>query len=343
MKTMAEPLVSVVIPTRQRRAALERALRSFEAQTAAPESFEVVVAVDGSTDGTQEMLEAMDPPYPLRAVRGRGVGRAAACNEAISAARGDVLIILDDDMQVSPAFVERHASNHPAGSRFCVMGAAPVRLDGSSPLAARYVQAKFAAHLARLGEPSHLNAPRSFYSGNSSVRAEVMREVGGFDEGFTVYGNEDVDLALRLRAAAVELRYDPEALAHQEYGKGLRELGADTVAKGRTSVELARAHPEVFGELRLAQPWDASRPWLAARSILLRVARLAPRSSAVIFRGAAVAERLGAWRLEAFYRVLLDYAYWTGVGSELQPSDEGELATLAADLRRGPLNLLLQR
>ena len=340
---MADPLVSVVIPTRQRRAALERALHSFSRQTASPASFEVVVAVDGSTDGTQEMLAAMEPSFALRPVPGPGAGRAAACNAAIAEARGDVLIILDDDMQVTSTFVEQHASNHPPGSRRCVMGAVPVRLDESSPLAARYVQAKFASHLARLGEPDHLNAPRSFFSGNSSLRAEVMREIGGFDETFTAYGNEDVDLALRLRAAGVELRYDPAALANQEYGKDLRELCADTLAKGATSVGLARAHPEVFGALRLAQPWDASRPWLAARSLLLRAARWLPSTTTAIFGFAAIAERLGAWRQPLFYRVLLDYAYWTGVSAELQPADEGDLAALATHLRRGPFNLLLQR
>ena len=340
---MAETAVSIVIPTRQRRAALERALESLATQTAGPESYEVVVAVDGSTDGTVEMLETMETPYPLRAVPGPGAGRAAACNKAIAEAQGEVLIILDDDMQAVASFVEQHASNHPPGSRLCVMGAAPVRLDESSPLAARYVEAKFAAHMARLGEPEHLNAPRSFYSGNASLRADVMREVGGFDESFTAYGNEDVDLALRLRGAGVELRYDPDAVAHQEYDKPLRGLCADTVAKGRTSVVLARAHPEVFGALRLAEPADASRPWLAARSLLLRLTGWLPATSGAVFRLAAVAERLGAWRQPLFYRALLDYAYWTGVWAELQPAEDGELGELAAHLRRGPLDLLLQR
>ena len=55
------PPVSVIVPTRQRRDSLRRALDSLGAQ--APEvEFEVVVAVDGSTDGTVEMLEAFEGP-----------------------------------------------------------------------------------------------------------------------------------------------------------------------------------------------------------------------------------------------------------------------------------------
>ena len=183
-----------------------------------------------------------------------------------------------------------------AGSRRCVLGAVPVELDARSPHAARYVKEKFDLHLARLADPEHLARPRSFYTGNASLRTEVMREVGGFDESFGIYGNEDVELALRLRTAGVELGYDPEALAYQEYGKELAGLQRDTLAKGRTTVLLARSHPEVFGDLRLAEPRrQSSRPWLAARAALLAATRRLPATRRAVFalcRGARAARLL---------------------------------------------------
>ncbi|MEK6276812.1 MAG: glycosyltransferase [Actinomycetota bacterium] len=336
------PRMSVIIPTYQRRAALRRALLSLSRQTVAADSYEVIVSVDGSTDGTSEMLADFDAPYALRTIAGAKRGRAAACNAAIALAHGEVLIVLDDDMQVVPDFVERHRRHHPRGSRLCVLGAVPVELNGSSPRAARYVQAKFDTHLARLAQPDHLNLPRSFYTGNASLGADLLREIGGFDESFTSYGNEDVELALRLRAAGVTLRYDPEALARQEYGKDLRGLARDTLAKGGTTVLLARAHPEVFGALRLAAPRDNSRPWLAARAILLWLTRRWGGVAAAVFALAALAEGLGLWRQPLFYRAVLDYAFWAGVDNEIRDStDEGELARLAAELHRGPIDLLL--
>jgi GT2 family glycosyltransferase len=332
----------VIIPTYQRSDALRRALLSLAKQTVDADSYEVIVSVDGSTDGTLQMLAAFDAPYVLRTVDGAQRGRAAACNAAVARARGGVLIILDDDMQVEPDFVERHRRHHPRGSRLCVLGAVPVELNGSSPRAARYVQSKFDAHMARLGREDHLYLPRSFYTGNASLRAEVLREVGGFDESFGPYGNEDVELALRLRAARVKLRYDPEALAHQEYGKDLRGLARDTVAKGGTAVLLARAHPQHFGALQLAAPRDSSRPWLAARALLLWLTRRWGWMTAAVFALAALLERLGLWRQPLFYRAALDYAFWAGVDAELRDStDQGELAWLAAELHRGPIDLLL--
>ncbi len=336
------PRVSVIIPTYQRRIALRRALLSLSRQTVAVDSYEVIVAVDGSTDGTSKMLDAFQAPYALRAVAGAQRGRATACNAALAVARGDVLIILDDDMQVVPDFVERHRRHHRRGSRMCVLGAVPVELNGSSPYAARYVQAKFDAHLSRLEQTDHLYLPRSFYTGNASLRAEVLREVGGFDESFTLYGNEDVELALRLRAAGVRLRYDPEALARQEYGKDLRGLARDTLAKGSTTVLLARNHPDTFDALRLAAPRDSSRPWLAGRAVLLWLTRRWAGVAAAVFGLAALLERVGLWRQPLFYRATLDYAFWTGVDAELRDDiNEGELARLAAELHRGPIDLLL--
>lgn len=335
---------SVVIPTHQRREALRTALESLARQTADPASYEVVVSVDASTDGTVEMLEGLDFPYDLRWVSPQGRGRAAACNAAVAAARGEVTIVLDDDMRVVPEFVERHRSHHPPGSRRCVLGAVPVELGEGSTHAARYVKHKFDLHLSRLSDPEHLARTRSFYTGNASLRTETMREVGGFDESFGIYGNEDVELALRLRKAGVELGYDPDALAWQEYGKDLRGLQRDTLAKGRTTVLLARSHPEVFDELRLAEPYEASRPWLAVRAVLLRATRRLPATAGFVFALASLLERAGFRRSPLFYRPVLDYAFWAGVDAALRESDdEGELSKLSGELKRGPIDLLLHR
>ncbi|HEV2859346.1 MAG TPA: glycosyltransferase [Solirubrobacterales bacterium] len=342
---MAEaPAVSVLIPTHQRREVLRAALESLASQSVAADSYEVVVATDACTDGTQEMIDGLEVPYALRRVEPQGRGRSAAVNAALAAAKGEIAIILDDDMRVAPEFVAHHRSHHPPGSRRCVLGAVPVELEEGSTHAARYVKARFDLHLSRLADPAHLALPRSFFTGNASLRVEVLREVGGFDESFGIYGNEDVELSLRLREAGVELDYDPEAFAYQGYDKDLGGLQRDSLQKGRTAVQLARSHPDVFGDLRLADPDDASRPWLALRAILLGATRRVAGTSAAVFVLASLLERAGLWRLPLFYRPVLDYAFWAGVDAALRESnDEGELSKLASELKRGPIDLLLHR
>jgi glycosyltransferase involved in cell wall biosynthesis len=335
--------VSVIVPTHQRYAALRRLLESLTEQTVPAGSFEVIVSVDGSTDGTVEMLAGFEAPFPLRTLAWPQRGRAAARNAAVDEARGEIVILVDDDMQVVPEFVERHLAHHPPGSRLCVLGAVPIEVNGASTRAARYAQAKFDDHLERLADPAHLELPQSFYTGNTSLRAEVLREVGGFDEAFTRYGNEDVELSLRLRAAGVSLRYDPRALARQEYGKDLTGLLRDAIAIGSTETLLARKHPDVIAALGLANPNDHSRPWLAARAILLSLTRRWARTSSLVFGFAAILERLGLWRQPLFYRALRDYAFWVGADAEIGDGDSSELKRLAAELHRGPIDLLLHR
>lgn len=338
------PRASVVVATHQRRQALRRLLLALAAQAAPAPGFEVVVSIDGSTDGSRELVAELAGrvPYDLRAVEASRRGRAAARNAALAVVRGELAILLDDDMEPAPEFVARHLAGHGDGVPLSLLGAVPVRIEPSSPLAARHVRDRFAAHMAELAKPGHRFIPRDFYSGNVSIPTALLREVGGFDDGFAPYGNEDVELAVRLGKAGAETGFDAAALAWQEYDKGLRGFAADTVDKGRTSVLLARRHPDAFATTRLAQPFEGSRPWLAARSQLLALARLAPASIGLVGGVAAGLERLGLWRSRLFYRALLDYCFWAGADEALREDDgDGDLGRLGAYLHRGPIDLLL--
>src|SRR3712207_6085184 len=89
-----DPSATIVIPTFNRRDRLLRLLRSLSRASRISPSFEAVVVVDGSTDGTAETLATLCPEYPLRVLSQPNRGPAAARNRAIAAASGDVLIFL---------------------------------------------------------------------------------------------------------------------------------------------------------------------------------------------------------------------------------------------------------
>src|SRR5580765_7673564 len=109
---------SVVIPTYRRCAALRRCLLALARQTVPAWQYEVIVSIDGSQDGTREMVAQISVPYRLRAIyRYPNRGRAAACNAGIREATGEILVLLDDDMEPAPAFLAGHGAAHPDGSR----------------------------------------------------------------------------------------------------------------------------------------------------------------------------------------------------------------------------------
>jgi GT2 family glycosyltransferase len=334
--------ISVVVPTHQRRESVLRLLGALAAQDVGESALEVVVAADRSTDGTLEAVSGFGAGYTVIGIGSGGRGRAQACNAGVAAASGDVVLFLDDDMEPCPSCVRRHLDHHRGDALVCVLGAVPVRVDGSSSYTERYVAQRFDAHLAKLGAQRRTTALRDFYSGNASIRRDVLEEVGLFDEAFTMYGNEDLELAFRLRAAGVEVRYEPRAVAYQRYTKGFDAWAADTLAKGRTAVQLAQTHPETFPELQLSQFEAHSRRWRALRALVLGLARRFPRSVPTGVRIAGAAERSGLGRRRVFYAFAVDSLYWIGVMRALdRATRDPRLERLRQDLRVGPIRLLL--
>ncbi|MGZ5850773.1 MAG: glycosyltransferase family 2 protein [Methyloceanibacter sp.] len=90
----SSPLVSVVLPTRNRRDLLRRAIASVENQTYA--NWELLIVDDASSDGTRDVLGEMADAR-IRCLRGDGNGVCAARNVALAQARGELIAYLDDD------------------------------------------------------------------------------------------------------------------------------------------------------------------------------------------------------------------------------------------------------
>lgn len=107
-----KPKVSVIIPSYNAKERLEGSLFSLTLQeTDIP--FEVIVADNGSTDGTMEMLEKIEVNFPIKKVRipvNQGIAKGR--NHAIREAEGDLLIFHDSDMLAEPRFIQKHREAH---------------------------------------------------------------------------------------------------------------------------------------------------------------------------------------------------------------------------------------
>ncbi len=316
----APPRISVVIPTYRRRASVERALRALAVQTLPADQYEVVVVVDGSEDGTREMLAHFPAPYRLRWLWQPNRGRAAARNAGIGLAEAELVVLLDDDMEPTAGFLDAHLRAHAADADAprCVMGAVPIPVDHASPPATRYIADKFNRHLERLARPDHKLALRDFYGGNCSIPRRALLAVGGFDEAFTIYGNEDLELSVRLAQAGIRLAYDPDAIALQHYTKTFAQLARDNIAKGRTAVLFASKHPAVLPDLQLGAYRRASPEWRLLRSGLLGLQALWGGTPEALIRLIEWAERRRPPGLNTIYRLALDYFYWVGVRAALR-------------------------
>lgn len=305
--------VSVVVPTFQRCASVRDLLVALTCQTVPAEQFEVLVVVDGSEDGTREMVDSFMAPFALRGLWQANRGRAAACNTGLRAARGELIVLLDDDMEPVPEFLAAHMRAHQVSADRGVVGAVPVEINASSSPIERFMGSKFNQHLIKLEQHGRIVALRDFYSGNFSLSRNVFQQVGGFDEEFTAYGNEDLELSLRLTAIGIKLIYDPLAFAHQRYTKDFLAVARDNMDKGRTSIILATKHPSSVGHLKLDTYRQGSLKWRFLRTALLIASRGSNLTPNLVVRAIQWLEARRVSRLDLIYPNALDYFFWLGV------------------------------
>jgi glycosyltransferase involved in cell wall biosynthesis len=112
---------SIILPTYNRVPSLRRTLESFEQQTLDPQNFEVVLVDDGSQEPVQPQL----PPgfrFHIHVIRQVNQGDAVARNTGALAARGELLVFVDDDIIVQPGFLENMLATLQRKPRTIVVG-----------------------------------------------------------------------------------------------------------------------------------------------------------------------------------------------------------------------------
>jgi GT2 family glycosyltransferase len=330
--------LSVVVPTLNRRDAVLRLLRALGRQSASPDSYEAVVVVDGSTDGTADAVERHDAPFAVRCVVQPQSGLAAARTAGARAAAADVLLFLDDDMEPTPGMIDAHLERHRAGAVLGVVGAAPIVVPPDAASIVRYRARGFARKLERLAGRRDELLFNDVYGGNFSIRRDTFLAAGGYDEAFRAYGHEDYELALRLQRLGGRFVFDQSASADQHYEKSFRQLAANVEAEGSTAVLFAIKHPEVLPSLMLgkyARHGRLARARIAARAALDRFdARLRDRIVARIERAEAAARPGSDAALFARYDRALERLYWAAAERALHERSAPRFTVAVRDVAR---------
>jgi GT2 family glycosyltransferase len=226
---------TIQLCTYNRAALLERVLEACFDQTVADDSYEVVLVDDGSSDETPSVIERarLHAPCAFLVVSQENRGLAGARNSGIARARGERIIFIDDDVLVLPNFVAEHLRSHAASPEAIVRGGA-IEVESLDELPPPVWSIKN-------------YSGNYFWTTNVSAPLATIRAIGGFDESFSEYGWEDIDVGLRLRARGVKAVFNPRALVYH-FKPPLRASSIEAMvrqarAKARTAVALARLHP----------------------------------------------------------------------------------------------------
>ena len=217
------PVVSILIVTFNKCEYTFQCLETIRAYSDVP--YELVIVDNASTDDTTGLLERLENATVIRNRENAGFLRA--CNQGADAARGEFLLLLNNDTQVPPNWLEKlvaTARSYPscgavgaklvfptgrlqeAGSTVLSNGVTRGRGRNSNPLSPDYCSVKEAEYCS---------------GACLLVRKDLFSGLGGFDERYSPAYYEDVDLCFGIRKLGYKVVVEPEVqVLHYEFGSG---------------------------------------------------------------------------------------------------------------------------
>jgi glycosyltransferase involved in cell wall biosynthesis len=251
--------LSIIIPTHNRADKLQACLLALARQTLPAADFDVIVVVDGSTDGTRQMLAELSVPFELKVFWQENSGQCAALNRGLAEAAAPYCLILDDDVTATSGLAAEHLRAQRENKGVVGIGRLNLMLPVQADRFARNLTQIWTNHYDHLSQgrpPSWSDA----FSGNLSAPREGLIRAGGF--AIDLPASFDIELSYRLALQGLSFIYLPNAVGiHDDY-KGFKQIAADMEKHGRAAVEVYRRHPAMlpallgsFGETTVRALW----------------------------------------------------------------------------------------
>ena len=210
--------VSLIITTYNRPDALLLVLRSIETQVSKP--IEIIIADDGSTNDTKEVIDSFQEKSDIRVIHSwqedNGFRAAKSRNKAITKTTGDYIILVDGDMILHPKFIEDHINNAESG--YFVQGSRVLLTQNRTKIvlndsgmnfsftSSGLKNRKNAIHsnsLSRLFS-NKKNTLRGIKSCNLAFFKQDCISVNGFNNEFEGWGREDSEFIVRLQNKGIK-------------------------------------------------------------------------------------------------------------------------------------------
>jgi len=232
------------MPTLGRRASLAQALTRLRGQDGLAE---VLLVVDAEADlsGAQRMWETAQ--VPGRLILAEQTGVSAKRNAGWRAARGEVVLFLDDDVLADRDLVAVHAREHDLRPEEDAAVLGSLRWAKGLRVSAfmRWLEEGLQFDFAGL-KPGQETGWWHFYTANASVKQALLARVDGFDADAFPFGYEDLDAAKRMaHARGFRLRYVPEAGAEHTHEMALDEWRRRMELVAPAERRFVARHPEV--------------------------------------------------------------------------------------------------
>lgn len=235
--------VSVVIPTYNREGLLRKTLPEYANQDAGNFSYEVIFAINGSTDGSEALLKEASARWPdkIRYLYLPPSGSPAAPrNAGIRAAKGNVVVIVDDDVVPDSRFVFHHAKFHRLHPEpnYAAVGELMIPKETLHDPASFFHEFIDYNRFRGKDRLHYLD----FWTCNVSVKRQFMLDYGMFEEKLLYF--EDGLCGYRLAEHGMHLCFVPEAKGQHVHEMNLATVAAKGALIGRCLYEFEQLVPE---------------------------------------------------------------------------------------------------
>ena len=214
-----KPTISIIIPHLNGKQHLDDCLSSLRAQTY--RDFEVLLVDNGSTDGSQAYVRANFPDVRLLEL-GQNQGFTGACNAGREAAKGEIIILLNNDTEADPNWLQEvsqaFAQRPEVGSVASKMLLFDQRdhFHTAGDFYGLMVFRAIAAFGRRMqGQYDQVEYVFGACGGAAAYRRAMLEEIGFLDDDF-YFSCEDVDLAFRANLAGWRTLYAPTAVVYHK-------------------------------------------------------------------------------------------------------------------------------
>lgn len=240
--------VSVIIPTFNRASILSGLLDKLSSQDYPLENIEVLVCSDGSTDDTDNIVESYQTKYSLRLFdTGNSLKftLAKTRNIGITNAKGDLIIMLDDDMYPDKDFISNHltSQNQFKNKRVAVFG--PRYGPDLDTLAQPECEIEEFWKQINQDTDTHNNMDWTIAktSNISFVREQIINQYL-FDERFQEYGYEDTEFLYRLYKEGFTFVYNKYAKTNHISNFTSEEKSSKLKSLSHSLELMKKIHPE---------------------------------------------------------------------------------------------------
>lgn len=213
------PRVSVIIPHWNGRQHLDDCLGSLRKQTY--RNFEVIVADNGSTDGSQNYIRASFPEVRLLEL-GQNRGFTGACNAGYATARGEFILLLNNDTEADARWIETIVATFERRPRVGIVATKMLLFDQRDHFhtAGDYYRVNGlpgnrGVWQADRGQYDREEPVFSACGGAAAYRRAMVAEIGFLDDAF-FFSCEDIDLAWRAHLAGWDVLYAPQAIVYHK-------------------------------------------------------------------------------------------------------------------------------